>query len=1592
MLAKGQRRLSFKRKRRTPSRRSIPKLLANAFTTTARHGNIDITEHSWQGNLSSGTVKTSWIANEDRREFQINLVGGVNQRRGLRVTCTCNRGTVLTISALTEQLSVCGHAHRVLTNLVDKTDEEDKAAAVQEDEAAAVQEVVDVTDSTNDNNLNSFRSAFAQSDFTFIDVDQVYQAIRARGFRYCAELGDGNCFFHVVARALHRTAQELRADTVRHLEQLPQSNGWLKDNWCFFTSFNEGKELRPATDPNFDPELHVTEEMAAREYKKFVDKVRQDGTYVEGCFLMQQICELFQIRLRVWQYNDVSRELELLSFAYGSNGGQVVNTFLHTTALWPEGEVPTFPYNVFVYHAGNWKAAQCTGKDGADMYRVVLSDDFTPFTTALRLLYPRLRPSESSGMQRRLRFWHYATLVNISPDDNSADEECSTEDSGPPHNVVEDEPEDYNSFAAEESFAEDSDPPQNAVEDEPGNDTPSTATRFAQYSLAGFLHAIRRRVTDGINNRGKAETEKVFVSFTCNVLICRPSELTRFVLLLFFQRSIGIFEPVIPKYLVDMVLQGRPWLEPPDGATVANGALLPWLYYLPKVYIWLPEVANPNHYRLRCPKCRGTNIKVHEITEGRHVFGEPCYYFFGRRYICTKCDSNGDIGTCSFTNYDPNVLKTMQFGVQHHMPCVFSHKMGLDKNLHARVVAPETVADTLARLFNERQREIYTIRRLLFMHSIVKLRRVPDVRGGFQTTINPFEQKLKEMKFSTFEDKDKYAGRTLHGQYLRQVVCTYHEKQKGDKLRQMGAWKARIISLDHSFKIVKLIRFKKEPVFEACLSIVNDAGQLLFTGLCHTKSLDAQRDQLLAALRDLPELQIIYTDDIDDVHFFSRLLPHMKVMRDPATVEHQAIHVSGVYALPATFSDTYLKNDCLISTAVACERTCNGLIQQLERKDWKGAQPAREDKCFAVVGLDIEWDRRDRQDLSLLQLCFQSRLDDTKKIVMFRMNSIFRNLQVVQQSALKALLEHPKIYFTGRNIGGDVSRLERIWNIKIRKQERKSIPETGKIIELGRFTMNRSNSPFTGLDGRVLPLKYKNASLCGTCSLATLCEVFLKRELDKAEQTSQWNAPQLSSSQVRYAAMDAAVSLDLYFAATSCTPVWARTHQSFNVQNALGLSASGVELRDSNNDTVGQQLQPLGNTENALERSDSPSPSQQAASVVAVPSSTTNVENSLDNVRVLLDRSRNVVAHASLVDGGDNNDKWCKKYYPNTRMRPSSQRRFVKILKVVDDNAKCIVYPRGKVGFNLRQHFEVDNTPILWKTSHMMLPDGHTWDIDVGVPTVIQRVLGDIFHVFGRFDRVTKHPAYGLFIKELRGAFFVDFPEDVKKVTKYLSDVRGLDERQIAKLFKARLPWIRRRVRRFVPGPAQLVERLRKCFAAFDGRQTAFVDPKTGKTIQLFGKQELSSIRQIVKAAGEGFLSDPFGTNLYLKSKARGTDDLQQWKCLRGTNGVEAWHRRLIAIFERQPSLSAPMAHVLLFELAFQYSVRNGQRFGRLPNFGHNNISLEEEVQRLHLFLWKEKAYKEWTVATNKEVPCQWGIQTVPSDAELYRQDKLKRR
>ncbi|CAM9365309.1 unnamed protein product, partial [Hapterophycus canaliculatus] len=214
----------------------------------------------------------------------------------------------------------------------------------------------------------------------------------------------------------------------------------------------------------------------------------------------------------------------------------------------------------------------------------------------------------------------------------------------------------------------------------------------------------------------------------------------------------------------------------------------------------------------------------------------------------------------------------------------------------------------------------------------------------------------------------------------------------------------------------------------------------------------------------------------------------------------------------------------------------------------------------------------------------------------------------------------------------------------------------------------------------------------------------------------------------------------------------------------------------------------------------------------------------------------------------------------------------------------------------------------------------------------------DLFHALNRLSRTMKkrHGAFNPFMARLRDACFLVNREDVELALK----ARGMEDEHVQQIKDQNWSFFLKRCRRLVPPSNELLKRFDKVIEEFGNcvdnvSKEVLLRPKSLKAVDLLRKHIVA-----------GCLSDPEGVAMYY-AVGKTKDGLPDYRCVRGTNDVEGYHRylrTLLACYCASPAL----AHSVLLEFNFRWNVKMMVKNRGLPESlgGHYNQYLVELIQR----------------------------------------------
>ena len=334
----------------------------------------------------------------------------------------------------------------------------------------------------------------------------------------------------------------------------------------------------------------------------------------------------------------------------------------------------------------------------------------------------------------------------------------------------------------------------------------------------------------------------------------------------------------------------------------------PVMLYLPKVFLWIPHLLVDDRLKCTHPNCSG-KLKSNGYPKdppARRVVDLKRYYTYKQytlpylKIIPITCIRNfyimSSLYKCnnkhckkSYSGHDSRIIRQLPLHLQQEFPAYLTHRSGISKDL-GDVFRPAIQNSVGPRRFQKILRELQklTHARLEFQYlNYINSRRANPT---MQETINP--PKFKE--FSSYNDKDGYAGYTPTAQYLRVLYTAMINEMRHLIDKQMMVLEGRVLKGDHTFKIIKhLGRIGGSPTFLAVYTVCNEFEEIRTQLLVPTKSLnhlqfsfEKMREAYTMYGHDYPE--IFFTDDvINDQGFLTSIFPSLSqdvAPLDPANI------------------------------------------------------------------------------------------------------------------------------------------------------------------------------------------------------------------------------------------------------------------------------------------------------------------------------------------------------------------------------------------------------------------------------------------------------------------------------------------------------------------------------------------------------------------------------------------------------------------------------------------------------------------------------------------------------------------------------------
>ena len=471
----------------------------------------------------------------------------------------------------------------------------------------------------------------------------------------------------------------------------------------------------------------------------------------------------------------------------------------------------------------------------------------------------------------------------------------------------------------------------------------------------------------------------------------------------------------------------------------------------------------------------------------------------GYRYECTDSAKHETKKIRTYMSTDGKIIRQLPEYLQSQFPAYLTAKSGLSKtvgDLYRLCIQNSVGPKRFQKILRVLHQLKHSRLELQYLQAAISRKSDPTLKKVF-TNSKTHQRKDKIVPFSKFDDRSKYAGHFPSAQYLRLFYTAYIAEIRHLIDKQMQVLDGIYLKGDHTFKIIKLIsKVNGAPIFAALYTVCNEYEEVRLQFLVPTKALSHLR-YAFEAMWNVYELygyehpQIFFTDNVQgDQSFLIKVMPSLLINVNQVT-EKEPRPILNTRSYPLL---EIPKDDVMVK----CIRGFEEIELEIKKTflDKRTPQILEDGRTVyepMVIGFDCEWpfSRRDGPGkIATIQVA------DHEAILVCCVSG----LQELPPFMI-SLLADENIMKVGRNVGGDLAKVERDF---------KTGCKGGR--ELGELCRRKGVIS----DGRI--------------SLAQICEAVLEHTLLKEEEVrlGAWSASQLSQEQINYAALDAWASLKIY--------------------------------------------------------------------------------------------------------------------------------------------------------------------------------------------------------------------------------------------------------------------------------------------------------------------------------------------------------------------------------------------------------------------------------------------------------------------------------
>jgi hypothetical protein len=1045
--------------------------------------------------------------------------------------------------------------------------------------------------------------------------------------------------------------------------------------------------------------------------------------------------------------------------------------------------------------------------------------------------------------------------------------------------------------------------------------------------------------------------------------------------------------------------------------STCNDATIKWAKYNRPYYkdikVWLPDLLLLGGCTPCCPSCKSDSHVVRHGFNTNHIGREVIgltenYYILTCRYKCKSCEQKkrellqAAIAEESpvpvklkytFMGWDAESLPLTALGAGDEFPAILTWRAGIDKEL----------LDLMRPLFDK------GVRPEAFSDTILELHAKEHTRAWLRYEREFMLEKRKNAldkdwaawpEFSSMYDPDLWNDHTPTGTYLAKAYKRSNQEMRLHLDKEVKKRGAKSLHPDTSYKEGKnLCQWRGKSIFNGLETVLTEVGEVRIQHHVVSDSHDQKTTPLEAFKKTtqeygLPQPQLIFTDNPSrDYNFYFNMFESIQQQKAKFNAGLSDLAAPNESSYPFDPETPHLK---IISTAEEINLAIASMMEIMDTQ--KGFALDSEHKVtFNGRGMGKE-----ESKIGLIQIAFFNKSENDRIQYIFIRTHKLKKLPI----PLVRLLSGP-VPVIGVNVGGDLARIAHDFDIGHAMGNRPK----NTIINLGTYARKR------------------DVIQNGAIGMKQLIKTVLGLTVDKNKDDtfSDWNAKELSASQIKYALIDVDGPLKVFlelskkpdltqrlklseasigklvdvvprYGSVACMATRAASGRIIDAvycESPEGIVQSKVRAGAG---MVAVQLDTIYSPSlqiphyRKIDKNAKPTLADFGNGMLILPIQMLKEHIESDEIREyggsVANQSGLTVPATSISQRGDEglssqnvsvdeSNEECDHDLPHQNNTVDGSR--LNGDDDIDEYSQEYTddYLTGNALDDIGIDLTLDDIELLRASavegefvSGDRIPLHCEWLPDAPSPNEICDVyspqLGDVFHAMNRPYVPINHEAKKGYFVALQNAFFVYNEEQMKHLVDRMKD-SGVTDGEIERMKYFNSQIFISCVERQVPPPSILYWRVRAVFALYG----SMIDGKTNKP--LFTAKAWAKAKGILTEILLGYYSDPPGMCMYTKRMRRnGTVHKNKYgiemiECIRGTNRTEAYHKNLIVTF-RHWHTGIEMSDCLLSERRHRHNHRCSERrrFG-FPTLGHFDTWLVDQLQILVLANRGRVLYPNWS-------------------------------